>query len=294
MEITKKSKSNSLKSKFNPLNLLVGIILLIYTVTIIFVLYFILVSSFKDNVVENSFGLPIKDFTFDRIMDVFNAKIDRGGPGKPFSIVPDILINTVLYVVGASFLAALVPCIMAYAASKFDYRFNKVIYATVVVVMIVPVVGNMPSMVAVLDALNLYNTIWGGWIMRANFVNMYFLVFYAIFQGVPKDYSEAAYIDGASEFRVMFSIMMPLVKTTLFTVMIVQFVHIWNDYQTPLLYFPNKRTLATAVFNISNKADSTLPLKVASSFIMVIPTLIIFVCFRKKLMGNLTMGGIKG
>ncbi len=301
MEQIKNIKFKKTKGKVSPFNLIFGILLALYALTIFFTIYFVLVSAFKTvgEFENNFFGLPINGFTLENIELVLGKQFPRTREDYQvvLKIIPDILIYSVLYVVGGAFCATFIPCITAYFAAKFDYKFSKLIYVTVVVVMIVPIVGNLPSMLNVLRTLNLYDTIYGGWIMRANFVNMYFLVFFAIFQGVPKDYSEAAYIDGASEFTVMARIILPLVKTTFTTVMLVQFVHIWNDYQTPLLYFPSHPTIAWAVYSLSITTETgfaSAPRKMAACFMMVLPTAIIFIFFRKKLMGNLTMGGIKG
>ena len=133
--------------------------------------------------------------------------------------------------------------------------------------------------------------------MKGNFVNMWFLVFYAAFKSVPNDYMEAAYIDGASEFMVMTRVILPLVKNTFSTVMLIFFVDLWNDYQTPLLFIPGYPTLAMIVYEFSNTTKtgfSSATVRMASCALMVVPTLVIFVAFKDKLMGNLTMGGIKG
>ena len=133
--------------------------------------------------------------------------------------------------------------------------------------------------------------------MKGNFVNMWFLVFYAAFKSVPNDYMEAAYIDGASEFMVMTRVILPLVRTTFSTVLLIFFVDLWNDYQTPLLFIPSYPTLAMIVHEFSTTTKtgfSSATVRMASCALMVIPTLVIFVAFKDKLMGNLTMGGIKG
>ena len=77
--------------------------------------------------------------------------------------------------------------------------------------MIIPIVGNLPATIKMLNSLNLYGKIYSAYIMKGNFVNMWFLVFYAAFKSVPNDYMEAAYIDGASEFMVMTRVILPIV-----------------------------------------------------------------------------------
>ena len=298
----KKMKPYKMKNKFSLFNLIVLLVLIVYSLTIIFSIYFILTTSFKTNrgFNENIFGLPTKKIFQNNIAPILKQKIkiNRNGEQEFINIFPHVLGYTALYTVGSAFFAAAVPCFTAYFAAKFDYKFSKFLVALVVAVMIIPIVGNIPATMKMLDTLRINGKFYSLWIMKANFVNMWFLVFYAAFKGVPKDYTEAAQIDGASEFRVMFQIVLPLVRTTFFTVVLIFFVDLWNDYQTPLLFTPSYPTLAYVVYKyaqgtMGNEYAKAI-YKMAACTLMIVPTLVIFVAFRKKLMGNLTMGGIKG
>lgn len=297
----KKNISFGQKRKFSTLSVVLFMLLIVYAITVIFSVYFILVTALKDvtDFDENFFGIP-RIFSLDNIKEVLEYDIIRNRFGirlKPMHFFPHIFLYTVLYSVGSAFFAALVPCITAYFVAKFNYKFSKILYALVVVVIIVPIIGNLPSTYRVLGALNLYDSIIGMYITKANFVNMWFLVFYAAFKSVPNDYMEAAYIDGASEFRVMATVMLPLVRNTFFTVVLIFFVDLWNDYTTPALFLPSHPTLAYMINSFANGTETgmtAVPIRMASCAIMVLPTLLIFVLFKNKLMGNLTMGGIKG
>ena len=297
----KKNISFGQKRKFSTLNVVLFMLLIVYAITVIFSVYFILVTALKDvtDFDENFFGIP-RIFSLDNIKEVLEYDIIRNRFGirlKPMHFFPHIFLYTVLYSVGSAFFAALVPCITAYFVAKFNYKFSKILYALVVVVIIVPIIGNLPSTYRELGALNLYDSIIGMYITKANFVNMWFLVFYAAFKSVPNDYMEAAYIDGASEFRVMATVMLPLVRNTFFTVVLIFFVDLWNDYTTPALFLPSHPTLAYMINSFANGTETgmtAVPIRMASCAVMILPTLLIFVLFRNKLMGNLTMGGIKG
>lgn len=316
-------KVNSLKKKkFSVFNFILVVLLIFYTLTIFLSIYFIVANAFKDvgdylggynaasgNTYEgtNVFGLPrAGSFTLYNVKEILSCAIygTKNDVSWTLFMVPDVLIYSIEYAVGGAFFAALVPCITAYFVAKFNYKFSKVLYAVVIIVIIVPVIGNLPSTYRVLHALNLYDNILGMYLCKAHFVNMWFLVFYAAFKGIPNDYMEAAYIDGASEFRVMVSIMLPLVRNAFFTVVLIFFVDLWNDYQTPALFLPSHRTLAYVIGTFQEMGEiyttdnvwkfREVPFQMAASAIMTLPTLILFVAFREKLMGNLTMGGIKG
>ena len=126
---------------------------------------------------------------------------------------------------------------------------------------------------------------------------MYFLVFYETLRAFPKDFAEAAYIDGAGNFTVMIKIMAPLSATTYFTIALLLFVQFWNDYTTPMLYMPNVPTLAYGLYyfvDLSriNEVNSQ-PMRLAACIMMVIPTLALFLAFHNKLLSNVTIGGVK-
>ena len=71
----------------------------------------------------------------------------------------------------------------------------------------------------------------------------------------------------------------------------------WNDYQTPLIYLPSHPTIALGMYRMSYIAINelaTIPMRMTAAVFMLVPTLALFACFHKRLLGNLTMGGIKG
>jgi multiple sugar transport system permease protein len=133
--------------------------------------------------------------------------------------------------------------------------------------------------------------------MRGNFLGMYFLIFYGGFKALPMAYSEAAKIDGAGNMDVLVKIILPLVKNTFFTIFILHFIAFWNDYNTPLVYMPSYPTIAYGLYFVTNNSVngmSATPMRMAASMLMLIPILVLFLTFHKRLLGNLTVGGIKG
>ncbi len=217
----------------------------------------------------------------------------------------EIILNTILYAVGGSFVHTLSMCIMAYLSARYAYAYSKIIYTVVIVVMIVPIIGSQMSEIQMLNAIGLYDTRFGFLILKAGFVGMYFLVFYETFKAIPMTYSEAAMIDGANDWCIMFKVCMPLVLNVFATILLINFIQYWNDYQMALLYMPSYPTLAYFLYtvqtygqnvsvrgNIIDTAVSTV--KMTTTFTLMIPILIIFILLHEKLMGNLSIGGIKG
>ncbi len=300
----------SIKSKFSVYKLIICTILILYALTMFFVIYWCAVTSlktkedfgkyFNNNRLSIPSGAPWK-WAWTNFGYVFqNLTVTSQSTGEPIGIFR-ILLNTVVYSVGGAFLATLIPCVVAYVTAKFPSKFSTFIVSLVIVLMALPIVGNLPSMLAMMQTLGIYNTLVGTLLQKCHFLNVYFMVFYATFKGLAKDYAEAAYMDGASEIRIFIQIMMPLVRTGFMTIMLIFFIELWNDYQTPLLYMPACPTLSLAVLDVTNGIisgkstfGSETPYKMAACIIMVIPCTVLFLIFKNRMIGNLSMGGIKG
>lgn len=290
-----------MKKKTSALYIVLFVLLAIYFLSILLPVSWAIITAVKEqyDFLDNVLGFPTKVMwsNFSTVFQHFAAPARR----DEFREVHNfwrMTGNTLLYVGGCSLASTFVPCLTAYAVAKFPQKkMSSIIYATVLAVMMIPIVGSYPSEINMLQRLGLYNTMVGAWIQRANFLGIYFLVFHASFKGLAKDYSEAAEIDGASEFQVLFKIMLPLVRNLTFTVFLVKFVEFWNDYQTPLLYLPGYPTLSYGLYYVSNYTTnmiSTVPMRMAGCIIVLIPILILFIIFNGKLMDNITLGGVKG
>ena len=161
--------------------------------------------------------------------------------------------------------------------------------------MIVPIVGSLPSELKIAYALGFHNHIWGLWIMAANMQGLYFFVMYSAFKAMPAGYSEAAKIDGANNGQILLSIALPLIKNLFLTILLINFVEYWNNYQSPKVYLPYYPTLGYTLFAKSSSNDlQEVGQILALAFIVATPVLVLFLAFQDRLMGNLTMGGLKG
>ena len=301
----------------------IGIALVVYSVTIVFVLGWGLMTSFKSvldfTYAKNVMGLPNLDenvpwnsrdavFEFSNYTEIFRLFPEVLQKMKKSFYVGETLVthranasvlgvftNTFLYVVIGPLLQTLVPAIMAYATAKHDFKICKMIYGIALFSMIMPIVGNYTSAIDLLRNLGLYDTWLGFFAQKFFFGGMYFLVFHAFYSGLANSYSEAAEIDGASYYNILLSVILPLSIKMISSVWLIQFVHFWNDYQTPRLYMPTHPTLAYTIWtlttNYSKVAD--VPTKVAGAMVLALPVLVFFIFFKDKLMGNVSMGGLK-
>lgn len=328
MSIFKKEKQK--KSKFTPLAIILLVLLILYCLTILYALFWSVLTSLKINnsVFEYSkFGFPNYSLwktlsgtkTERRIAAAVKAAEEDGGAmfytyrniWKYFYVTVSsdnkvgmarLYLNSFMYAFGSSVTSTLVPCIAAYLCARYNFRFSKIMRNTVIVVMIIPIIGSMPSEIAMAKRLGILDTFWGLWIMKANFLGIYFLVFYDIFKAMPMAFTEAAKIDGATNMQVLIKIGLPLAKNTISTVFLIRFVEFWNDYQTPMVFMSSFPTVAKGLNDLicGNLAiEGTFnpqhtPARMAAVVMTGLPVMILFLVFQNKLMSNLTMGGVKG
>ncbi len=271
-----------------------------FSFSILFLLFWGFINSFKErsDFIFNMFSLPEKWY-LDSYVKAWNnlslIRLQQNGNLVEFGMM-DMFANSLICAVGCTFIKIYTTCMVAYLCAKYNkYFLAKAVVNVVIVVMIVPIVGNLPSTILVVDQLGLYNTIWSMYIMNFNFLGMYFLIFYGSFSSLPGEYAEAAFIDGASHFQVMFQIMIPLVKSTTNVLLVILFVACWNDYQSPLIYWSVRPTISVGLYSyIHNPLNSAFPEKMAAALLTTIPVLCIFLIFKDKMMGNMTVGGLKG
>ncbi len=292
-------KKGALRSKITPLSAVVFGVLIVYVVLLFVPLLWALISSLKADMDfrNNLFGLP-KKWLFQNYSDTFLGFYVTVESGKAFRNVfmPEQFLYSVLYAGGCAFTATFVPCLVGYLTSRFKYKFSGILTVVVIVCLTLPVVGSLPSEIRMARFFGLYDHIWGMWIMKANFLNMYLLVFQAIFSGVQGEFTEAAKIDGAGNTRIFFAIMLPLVSQTFLTVYILNFIGFWNDYQTPLIFMPNIPTVSYGLYIFNRRTEgqfSTIPMKLTGSVLVFLPVLAVFCVFQKRLVGNITIGGLK-
>lgn len=296
-------KSGKIRTRFTPTTIILMSVLILYSVSLLLPILWGLSTSLKTDLdfYLNPFWLPDGWFwnwqwsNYSYAFMNFVVKVEAGS-GFRIIYMEEMFLYTILYALGCAFFQSFVCCVVAYMVVKFDYFFSKVIYTVVIVAMILPIVGSLPSEIQMSRALGFFDSIWGMWIMKSHFLGMYFLVFHAMFRGIPKEFADAARVDGAGNFQVLFSIMMPLVRNTLFTVILLNFIGYWNDYQVPLIYLPSYPTIAYGLylFNFSTiNSLSTIPMKITGCMIMMLPILIVFLIFRNRLIGNISIGGLK-
>lgn len=299
MDNTKKKKH----IEFSATLTVLFAILVVYTIVFFVPILWAIFTTFKD---YNTYrlGTARKDielmlgfnnFTTQNLIYAFTEfKI----PVKDdyVSLLP-LFSNSVLYAGGCAFINTIVPCIVSYLVARYNYPLGKIIYGIVLVTMAIPIVGSLPSEIAMVDNLGLMDSLWGLYVLKSNFLGIYFLVFYAQFKSIPKDYTEAAEIDGASDMHIMLKIIFPIAIGTITTVMLLNFIAFWNDYQIPMIYWESHPVVAFGMYyfvRITSGQMGATPVKLAAMTIVALPIIALFLIFNKKIMSNMSIGGVKG
>lgn len=298
------------------LKTLIFTILIIYALSMTLLLLWGLITSLKSDIdftiMGNRILLPSAEWSKNELLllnySLFFSSIGELPPLRTFFYVGNrlvshetnvtfltMVINTVFYAGGGAVLSTMATCIVGYLVAKFKFGFSKFVYGFALTIMIIPVVGAYPSMLAVLRTLGVYDTYFTHVLQKFMFGGIYFFVFVAFFEGMSDAYFEAAEIDGASQMKIFVHIVIPLAIKIISTVTLIHFVSYWNDYSSPMIYTPTLPTLATGISLVINEyiVLADIPSQCAACMTLAIPILLIFIFFNDKLMGNISMGGIK-
>lgn len=304
-------KSVKASKKLSPLAIILCVVLSLYVLVMFGLLVWALLTATKD-ITYDYLGYPLpgavdktiipNKIGFPRTFKLFE-NISRLNTGFADFTLVDMALNTLAYSVGCSLIKVTVTCVVAYLCARYNNRFSKITYNVVIVTMIIPVIGSQAMEIQVARFLKIYDHIWGMWLMRANFLGMYFLVFHSVFKSMPDGYYEAARIDGANDWQIMCRIALPLVKFTFLSIFLIIFIEYWNDYLIPNYYLPSHKTLSLAMYqqssgqNLNGKVKILLqsaPSLMATALLISAPMILVFGLFSKRLMGNLSVGGLKG
>ena len=293
-----------MRSKRNPIRnimfILIFVLLTVYAISLIFTMFWTVYSSLKTSrdFLFYPFNLP-KEYRFQNYAEIMKSMRVRVEDKKLvyYVYIWEMLYNSVVFTVGLALLNVVVPSLTAYIVSKYRFRGRKLIYNIAIITMILPIIGALPSSLRVMETLNLRYNLFGVWFMAAGGFGFNFLILYSTFNSLSWNYGEAAFIDGAGNFRVYATIMMPLIFPTLSALFILSFIGNWNDFMTPLIYLRNFPTISYGIFVFEYEATTlgfTVPHVLAGFIIAMLPIIAIFLMFQNTIMSNVTAGGLKG
>ena len=292
--------ATKMKKKGLYYQIAIGTLLVFYALIMASLFYFTFANSCKDpwGFIQDAVYLPEQWF-FVENYEIIILKLNMQENVKaPIYYIEDMFLGSLGYATLSAGGTIVATTMVAYACAQFPhYKMASVMYFLAMFVITVPIVGSLPSEMQVVRGLRFYNQLWSAFILKFSFGNLYFLLLYEAIKGIPKDYKEAAQVDGASQLRVMLQIMLPMVKNIIGSIFLVQFIAFWNDYSTPLIYMPSIPNISVGVMNFAFSTKGEIayePYKLAACLVVMLPILLVFIIFQKTLLGSISEGGIKG
>jgi len=203
--------------------------------------------------------------------------------------------NSTVLTVGSVTLIILFSALVAFVMQRRGDRVASVVSSVMLAGLIIP-----PAVVPtifVLQSVGLYKTIFGLIMVEVAFTLPFStLIFRTFMASIPSEIDEAAIMDGASPLRVFFSIILPLLRPAIVTVIVVSAVAIYNDFTGPLYFLPGAQnvTAQLTLYSFVSQFSSQWNLLFADVVVITIPPFIMFMFFQRQIVSGLTAGAIKG
>lgn len=276
-------------------DIIVWIALFIGAVIVMFPFAWMVLTTFKpatefynDNFFPNDWTDAAYKGMWDAAIKATNGcSIPRGFLNSFITTVPVVLVQV------------FVSAMAAYAFAKLDFKGKNAVFLIMLSTMMIPFAVVMLPQAWLYGRLGLTNGPLA--VMIPKMFGAVGTVFFLrqFLYGIPKSISEAALLDGAGYMRIFVSIILPLVMPALSTQFILSFIGNWNDYLGPLLFIqgPKWKTLPLVVAALNGShgvgADQILQ-ALAASLISLIPIVVVFAIFQKKIIGSIVFSAVKG
>ncbi|WP_270563251.1 carbohydrate ABC transporter permease [Clostridium beijerinckii] len=204
------------------------------------------------------------------------------------------ILNTSKAAIITTFLTVLASASCGYAFAKYDRKWLRFFFMCIIATTMLPTEVIMNPTFSVIKMLGLYDSSAGIIIPSINTATGIFM-FRTFFVSVPDDLIESARIDGASEGKIFFRIMLPLAKPVIMALSIFSFQWRWNDYIWPLIVLndPKKYTLQVAIRSLVGAENINWSLLIGASVISLIPLLLVFIVFQRYILDSNVTSGLK-
>ncbi|MCQ2742351.1 MAG: carbohydrate ABC transporter permease [Bacilli bacterium] len=270
-------------------------IFIIYAISLVYPFVYLLANSFKsysefaglgDFATANIFGFPTR-WIWDNFIKAFNElRVDTVKTN-----IGLMYLSSITLAIGETAVSMAMTCCAAYVLARFDFKGKKFVYNLVLVTSFIPAISSLPAIYTFMDNTKLINTYIGMLILNAAAFGGPFLFISSYFKMIPWSFAESAQMDGAGNFRIFTTIMIPLAKNGIITFTILKFLGFWNDYWYPQLFYSDYPTLAVGIAKITE--TERLPVVSAVMIMAIVPVLIFYAIFQKKLLANTLDGGLK-
>ena len=219
--------------------------------------------------------------------------------GKNVSFA-QLLMNSLLFCFGTPFFAVVTGLMYSYIVARFRrYKFINLLFYFVILRNFIPSTENAGTSMYLLKLFGLYDNMFGWWLWCAGPLG-FFIMFYASWVGIPKEYEEAAMVDGAGHFTIFFRIMLPnnlVIPTITYLSSVISH---WTNYTTPIMYLPSWPSVAFVAykfqFDNNGSADvNYLTIQIAALMLVSLPMFFPVLYMQKKMKKmKFNVVGIKG
>ena len=261
--------------------ILVGIV---FVVPFIFI--FLMAAKTSPEAAEFQFSWPRQFQLLQNIRDVLTY-----GDNRMFLA----MWNSIVLTVGSATLIVLLSALVAFVMQRRGDRLATA-FSTILLAGLILPPAVVPT-IFLLQRLGLYKTLLGLIFVEVAFqLPFATLVLRAFMSTIPREIDEAAIIDGASPLQVFFTVILPLLKPAIVTVIVVSAVFIYNDFTLPLYFLPGTQnvTVQLTLYSFMSQFTSQWNLLFADVVFITLPPLIMFLFFQRQIVAGMTSGAIKG
>ena len=278
-----------MKKKNTVLSVRLIIFFVIVALITILPLLLLFVSSFRPGSDLMRYGLNFDVNWATANLD--NYQLLFSGQNNYFTWYKNSLVITVVQVVLALFLSACV----GYGFAMYNFKFKNALFACVLVVMMIPTEVIILPLYQLVIKLGIMDSMWGI-ILPYVVVPMLIFFFRQYLSGIPKDFLDAARVDGCTEYGIFARIMVPLMKPSFAAMGIYQGMSSWNNFLWPMIVVRSqtKITLPVGLQSLMSPYGNNYDILIAGSCFAIVPILILFICFQSYFIEGMTAGGVKG
>lgn len=284
-----KELNNNTQVKDKILTVVRYFLLVIWGLVVLFPFYWMILTSVKSYSAYNGEYIP-NFFTLSPTLENYiNA----------FSAVPlsQYLLNTVIFTLATTAIMIIVTVLAAFAFSRLEFKGKNLLFTLFLALMMIPNELVIITNYVTITDFNLRNTFLGLILPSVTSV-FYIYLLKENFESIPDELYKAAKVDGTSDIKYLFKVMIPICRPTIITIIILKVIECWNSYVWPRLITDNEKyfLISNAIQTIreSGFGRENIPAMMAAVVIMSIPLIVIFLIFHKKIMEGVSRGGTKG
>ncbi len=204
------------------------------------------------------------------------------------------LFNSAILAASITLISLFLNSMAGYAFARMRFPGRSKLFSILLAGLVIPAQVAMLPLFLMLRRMGLVNSYWGVIIPgMATILGIFLVRQYAL--SLPDDLLDAARVDGASEFRIYWSIVLPLCKPVLITLAVLTFLTAWNDFLWPLIVLTDesKYTLPVALASLSGEHVHDTELMMAGSVVTVLPVILIFLALQRYYISGIMQGSVK-